>query len=164
MAKVEALAREAFPAQEYLAPSQMVKMAESDGFDFRALCDGDDFVGFMTVMTYGNLAYLFFLAIEKARRAKGYGTGAIELLRSLYPGRQQVVDMEMLDDSAPNREQREKRRQFYMRNGYRATGQFLSYLGVKYEVLCAADEFDFRSFRELMQRIRIDGFVPHYFR
>ncbi len=164
MAKVEALAAEAFPPREYLAPSRMIEMAKSDGFDFWALHDGDLFVGFMTVMTYRSLAYLFFLAIDEAQRSRGYGAKAIELLRALYPDRQQVVDMEMPDEHAENRSQRERRRRFYMRNGYRATGQYLSYLGVNYEVLCADDKFDFSAFRELMKQIKIDGFAPDYFR
>lgn len=47
--KVNALARDAFPPEEYLAPSKMIEMSREDGFDFRALYDGDLFVGFMTV-------------------------------------------------------------------------------------------------------------------
>jgi len=163
LARVEALAAEAFPPKEYLAPSQMIGMAKSGGFDFWALRDGDAFVGFMTVMTYGRLAYLFFLAIDGPLRSKGYGSGALGLLRTLYPGRRQVVDMEKPDENAENSAQRERRRRFYLRNGYRATGQYLSYLGVDYEVLCAGGGFDFGSFRELMKRIRIDGFAPEYF-
>jgi ribosomal protein S18 acetylase RimI-like enzyme len=164
IAKVEALAAEAFPPAEYLAPSRMIEMAKSGGFDFWALYDGDIFVGFMTVMTYKSLAYLFFLAVDKTQRSKGCGTKAIELLRALYPDRQHIVDMEMPDENAQNKLQREKRRRFYMRNGYKVTGQYLSYLGVNYEVLCADDRFDFELFRELMKQIKVDGFAPVYFR
>ena len=106
----------------------------ADNFDFFALTDGDAFVGFMVVQTHKDLAYLFFLAIDPSCRAKGYGSRAVETLRALYPGKTQVVDFEMLDSEAPNNEQRIKRRQFYLRNGYKETGLFLSYLGVDYEV------------------------------
>lgn len=162
-AKVEALAQEAFPPKEYLAPAQMIEMAKSEGFDFWALYDEEAFVGFMTVMTYQKMAYLFFLAIEETHRSKGYGAKALQLLQTLYPQQQQVVDMEMLDENAANKTQREKRRQFYLRNGYRATGQFLTYLGVSYEVLCASDEFDLELFKELMKRIQVKDFKPRYF-
>ena len=82
------------------------------------------------------MAYLFFLAIEGALRSKGCGAEAVALLKTLYPGKTQVVDLEMPDDRAENSAQRIRRRAFYTRCGYRATGQFLSYLGVDYEVLC----------------------------
>jgi hypothetical protein len=69
----------------------------------------------------------------------------------------------MTDDKAENREQRERRRLFYLRNGYMATGHFLSYLGVDYEIFCMADNFDFEMFRELMMEIKIKDFNPFYF-
>lgn len=82
--KVNVLAKEAFPPKEYLAPSELVKMAHSDDFDFLALLDGDTFVGFMAVLIYANIAYLFFLAIDADCRGKGYGSRAIETLRAEY--------------------------------------------------------------------------------
>lgn len=163
IAKVDALALEAFPPEEYLSPRKMIHMSKDDGFDFLALYEEEVFAGFMTVMTYKQLSYLFFLAVDRKNRSKGLGTEAIKLLKARYPNKTQVVDMEMLDDHAENREQRERRRAFYLRNGYRATGQYLSYLGVDYEVLCMDGEFDTDTFQELMGQIRVEGFSPYYF-
>lgn len=160
--EINALAREAFPPEEYLAPSELVKMSEAGGLDFWALSDEDGFVGFMAVQLYDGLAYLFFLAIDGARRSKGYGGCALETLRALYPGFQQVVDFEMPDESAPNRAQRERRREFYLRHGYRETGLFLSYLGVDYEVFCMDAHFDEARFKAMMSKLKIDGFKPKY--
>ena len=41
--QVNILAKEAFPPEEYLAPSELVKMAQSDNFDFLALLDEGTF-------------------------------------------------------------------------------------------------------------------------
>lgn len=161
--KVNALAKEAFPPEEYLAPSKLVEMANADNFDFLALIDNDSFVGFMAVQTYQNLAYLFFLAIDSACRSKGYGSRAIETLKTAYPGKKQVVDFEMLDDTASNYEQREKRRAFYLRNGYKETGLFLTYLGVDYEVFCMDKDFEAEVFKAMMKTIQVKGFNPRYF-
>ena len=161
--QINFLAKEAFPPEEYLAPDQLVEMSKADNFDFFALTDGDTFIGFMVVQTHKNLAYLFFLAIGPSCRAKGYGSRAIETLRALYPDKTQVVDFEMLDSEAPNNEQRMKRRQFYLRNGYKETGLFLSYLGVDYEVFYMGDVFEPQEYKELMKEIRVDGFEPEYF-
>lgn len=162
-ASVSSLAKEAFPPEEYLAPSELVKMAKSDNFDFLALLDGETFVGFMVVQTFEDLAYLFFLAIAADSRSKGYGSRAIETLKAEYPGKIHTVDFEMLDESAPNREQRKKRRSFYLRNGYRETGLFLSYLGVDYEVFCMGENFDADTFKAMMKTIQVEGFDPRYF-
>lgn len=160
---INALAKEAFPPEEYLSPSQLIDTSQEDGFDFWSLQDGDLFVGFLAVRTYQRVAYLFFLAIDAPLRSHGYGSHALQTLRTLYPGFQHVVDFEMLDDNAPNHAQREKRRQFYLRNGYQPTGHFLSYLGVDYEIFCMDAAFDFPAFQTLMGTLRIDGFHPQYF-
>ena len=162
-AEVNRLAREAFPPEEYLAPSTLVEMAKADNFDFWALTDAGSFVGFMVVQTYEDLAYLFFLAIDSGARSKGYGSRAIETLKKASPGKQQVVDFEMIDPTAPNAAQREKRRAFYIRNGHRETGLFLTYLGVDYEVLCMEDAFDAAKFKAMMATLRVEGFHPLYF-
>lgn len=161
--RVNALAKESFPPEEYLAPSELVKMVRSDSFDFLVLLDGEAFVGFMVVQTYADMAYLFFLAIDANSRSKGYGSRAIETLTAEYPDRTHVVDFEMPDDAAPNREQREKRRSFYLRNGYRETGLFLSYLGVDYEVFCMGDHINIDTFKAMMKTIQVEGFNPRYF-
>ncbi len=161
--QINSLAKEAFPPEEYLAPDKLVEMSKADNFDFFALTDGNVFVGYMAVQMYKDLAYLFFLAIDSSCRAKGYGSRAIETLRTLYPGKKQVVDFELQDCAAPNNEQRMKRRQFYLKNGYKETGLFLSYLGVDYEVFCMGDNFEPQEFKDMMKEIRVDGFEPEYF-
>ena len=122
MAKLAALDKEAFPQEEYLSPNELMAMAEGRDFDFWGLFDGENFVGFMAVMLYQNLSYLFFLAIEKERRSKGYGAQALQLLKASYPDKQQVVDLEQPEKGALNENQREIRRAFYLHNGYQETG------------------------------------------
>ena len=161
--EINNLAKEAFPPEEYLAPIELVRMSKANNFDFLLLTDDEQFVGFMVVQTHKNLAYLFFLAIDSSRRSKGYGSYAIKALKEAYPEKKQVVDFEMLDEKADNYEQRKKRRNFYLRNGYKETGLFLSYLGVDYEVFCMEDDFDVEEFKELMTTIQVEGFNPKYF-
>ena len=78
--EINALAREAFPPEEYLAPSQLVEMTKGN-VDFWALSDQGRFVGFMVILTHQNLVYLFFLAIHPALRSKGYGSRSIQLFK-----------------------------------------------------------------------------------
>ena len=78
--KVNALAKEAFPPEEYMAPAKLAEMAKADNFDFLALTDKGSFVGLMVVLSYEGLAYLFFLAIDSSCRSKGYGNRSFSLL------------------------------------------------------------------------------------
>lgn len=160
---VEALAREAFPPEEYLSPAKLVEMAEQRQVDFWGLYDGNTFIGFMVISIYSDLCYLFFLAVEPSVRSCGYGSQALDLIGDLYPNKQQVVDFEMVDASALNNAQRISRKAFYVRNGYKTTGKFISYLGVDYEILCKTELFNFESFKQMMNRFGIENFSPVYF-
>lgn len=161
--EISTLAREAFPPEEYLPPEKLVTMAQAEDFDFLALTEQENFVGFLAVKTHGSLAYLFFLAIAPPFRSTGYGSRAIETLKALYPTKTQVVDFEMPDETAPNAAQRIRRRNFYLRNGYQPTGLFLSYLGVDYEIMCMEESFRPEEFKSLMKTIQVEGFHPKYF-
>ncbi len=160
---VEKLAKEAFPPEEYLAPQKIIEMRDSGKADFMAIYDEDVFVGFVVISLYENMCYLFFLAICKEFRSKGYGGKTLRLLDELYSDRQQVVDFEMIDESAPNNAQRISRKAFYIRNGYKETGKFLSYLGVDYEILCKDDNFNPETFKKMLGEFDIKGFNPIYF-
>lgn len=160
--EVNTLANEAFPPEEYIAPTVLVRMANGGNLVFSALIDKDTFVGFMVTLQYKDMVYLFFLAIVSEYRSKGYGSRAIETLKEQYPGKVQVVDFEAPDDSADNAVQRKKRRQFYLKNGYCETGLFITYFGVTYEVFCTDKHFDVTTFKELMKTVPVDGFTPIY--
>ncbi len=161
--KVRELAKEAFPPEEYLSPDELIKMAQNGEIDFWALYEKMDFVGFMAVRIYEEISYLFFLAIDPEHRSGGCGSRALKLLKEIYPGKQQVVDFEKLDNAAENNEQRKKRRSFYLRNGYKETGKFVSYFGVQYEIFCTEENFAFASFQGMMKSLKIPGLVPEYF-
>ncbi len=59
--------------------------------------------------------------------------------------------------------QRISRKAFYVRNGYKETGKFVSYRGVDYEILCKKDVFDLEMFKNLMKAFHLDGFTASYF-
>lgn len=161
--QVHALAKEAFPPEEYLAPCDIIEISKKFDMDFWAIYDNNDFIGFTVIARYKTMVYLFFLAITPENRSKGYGTKIISLISENYKSCQFVVDFEMIDESASNIEQRIKRKEFYLRNGFKETDKFLTYFGVSYEILCMHHEFDFSLFKKLMNALPIDGLAPVYF-
>jgi len=163
MGRLDAIAREAFPPEEYLSPKELTEMAGRMPLDFWALYDGESLVGFMAVVAEGGLAYLFLLAIDAQCRSRGYGGEALRLFEATYPRCGHVLDIEKVGDEAPNAGQRRIRRRFYLRNGYRPTGHFLSYLDEEFEILSLEEGFDIASFKALLGRLSIDGFQPRYY-
>jgi len=161
--KVDTLAHEAFAVEEYLSPIKIIELSKEEGFNFFAFYDENKFIGFAVIKLFKSMSYLFFLAIDKKMRGQGYGSKIIQKIKEIYPDYNQVVDFEMVDKKAQNYTQRVKRKNLYLKNGYRETGKFLSYLNVDYEIMSMEKEFDLDLFKELLSAIKIEGFKPRCF-
>lgn len=160
MEQIEKINREAFPPDEYMPLTEMLEVQARGEFDVLALLDGETPVGFMAVSSDEATAYLFFLAIGKDFRAKGYGGQALALYRELYQGRQCTVDLEPLDPAAENAEQRVRRRRFYLKNGFTPSGYALEYRGAVFELFSATPLLNTAAFLRLAERLHIKGFLP----
>lgn len=73
-------------------------------------------------MTHQELTFVLYLAVDQAVRSGGYGREILQNISQTYPEQTIVLDIEALDSSAENAEQRQKRREFYVRNGFHSTG------------------------------------------
>ena len=149
------LNHEAFPPEEFLETEKIISLAQQGLFEVTALYDGEEFVGFFVVVAEKTVVYLFFLAIDEAKRSRGYGAQALRLLKDMYPGCQIALDMEEVDETAGNYEQRKRRLRFYSHNGYVQTGFFLDYNGIVLEVLCDSENFDYETFSNMLKKIRV---------
>ena len=70
-----------------------------------------------------------YFAVEEQFRDHGLGGETLLLLRRQLPGLRLIVDIERQDDSAENAALRRRRKQFYLRHGYRETGVFYDWQG-----------------------------------
>lgn len=157
---IEQINREAFPPEEYMPLSEMLEVQARGEFDVLALMDGQTPVGFMAISADAETAYLFFLAVGAPYRSKGCGGQALALYRTLYAGRQCTVDLEPLDPTAENAAQRERRRRFYLKNGFAPSGYALEYRGTAFELLCCKPPLDTAAFSRLADGLHIQGFLP----
>lgn len=163
--KIERLNDEAFPADERVAIHNLLDLAEAGLLELDAMYDEGGFVGFYAVIVHEKCAYVFFLAIDGKLRSKGYGRQALAAIRQKYSDRLIMLDVEPIDDSALNSEQRIKRKQFYLNNGYRETGYLLDFRGLPFEVLCTNGEFDNDGLISLVKAVKpeMDKFTPQNF-
>lgn len=132
---VKKVFREAFPPEER-PPFFLLKRRMKTG---EGLCltawDGGAPVGFLYLICHGDMAYLFFFALEKGRRGKGYGTEILRLLRERYRGKRLFLARERLDRQAPNYDQRVRRHTFYLRAGFEDQPCVIQEGGVTYDVM-----------------------------
>ena len=126
---------DAFPDEERLDTELLAQLSEQGRLELLGIYDNGNYIGFTVIFHSERSVYVFFLAIDPAWRSHGYGAAVLDELRKRYAGRQLVLDIEPLDSAAPNYEQRLRRKNFYLRNGFRESGCFFKYCGMCFEGL-----------------------------
>lgn len=112
--------------------------------------DDGTFIGLSYVFIYRDIAYLGYLAVEEHLRFRGYGSQILQALRKELSDFRFVIDIEVVLKEAGNYEERKKRREFYLRNGFVSTGAGYYFYHVDYELLCAGGMVTADEFRNLI--------------
>lgn len=156
--KVTKLYDSAFPANERvdLHPSVLDHTNTSEILYF---LDEDQFVGFMALLTVGNITHITYFAIDDQQRGKGYGSKAVNLARKLFPGQIIIADLEEPELGAKNYHQRLKRVHFYKKNGFIKTGVFYRWEAEDYHIYSLGgtiSEKQFYAFWDILDHQRPD--------
>ena len=156
---VENIFRISFPRRTAVSMEDFFRMKAQGNFDFQAIFDGDDLVGFYNALVSDSITYLFFFAIDSDARSRGYGSRVLSLLPDQYPDRIQILDMERVDPEADNYDQRCRRRDFYEKNGYYDSGYQISYFGEVFTLMTKAS-FPMDDLEQLLNTADLEAFDP----
>jgi len=121
MPKARNLYINAFPEYERLLFWLLVYKSKKKNSDFYAIYDDSEYIGLLYLTFYKDIVYIFYLAIDPLHQSKGYGSKILQYLRKIYQDKRLLLNIEEVDSSADNYEQRFKRKRFYEKNGFRNT-------------------------------------------
>lgn len=93
----------------------------------------DKFIGFSYLTLYKDICYLFFLAVKKEERNKGFGTKILDLIKKEHKDKVILLCNEEVDDKYLDNDLRIKRRDFYIKNGFVYNGYKTNEFGVIFE-------------------------------
>lgn len=108
--KVNVLYEEAFPENE------RIDLEVLKGNEIHAFYD-PEFIGFASTITYKNITNISYLAVKEELRDQGYGSQILDSIKEEYLNNTITVDIEKLNGHPI----REKRKAFYLRNGFKET-------------------------------------------
>ncbi|MBO5896355.1 MAG: GNAT family N-acetyltransferase [Clostridia bacterium] len=137
----------AFPLEERREFTDQSECMTDKRFRFLEIYENADPVGFIALWVLCGFVFIEHLAIDEDKRAGGYGTRAIELVKELYN-----VPL-ILEAEAPETEQQIKRIRFYERLGFKVNsypyeqpsyhgGDGVPLLVLSYPVLLNCEEFE----------------------
>lgn len=158
--QVKALYESAFPANERIPMKQLLdNKIQREFFAFVDTIDGTPtFCGFSNSITRGTITNIVYFAVEPELRSRGYGSEILKTIREQHPETRLVVDIEVEENSkdAEELERRNRRRDFYLRNGFDAAPVEYHWQGEHYRLLTAGGTVTEKEFRDFWKEVLKD--------
>ena len=154
--QVKALYESAFPANERIPIKHLLD--DKIKREFWTFFDGDLFCGFSNSITHGSITNIVYFAVVPELRSRGYGSQILQVIREQHPDTRIVVDIEVEEDSkdAEELERRNRRREFYTRNGFDSSPVDYIWQGEHYRLLTAGGTVTEKEFRNFWKEILKD--------
>ncbi|MCD8373100.1 MAG: GNAT family N-acetyltransferase [Clostridia bacterium] len=162
--QVKKLYKKAFPANERPPFGALWRKAKKGKGELYAATNKDMFVGLTHAVIYKNLVYVYFLAVEKNNRGKGFGSKILAELKNKYKDYNIVLNIEELDENVENFEDRLNRKKFYEKNGFRLTGIKTIEKGVRYDLMLCGEDTTYKEFASLIKNFAGKLIYKLYFR
>ncbi len=140
----------AFPRDERAPFGMMTRKARQGKGRMLAAKDGGTFVGFAYIIENADCAYLFYLAISPETRGRGYGSAILGKLRETYKDKRLFLARESLDPASDNYEQRVRRHEFYLRNGFEDLACKIREYKVTFDVMSIGGDITPDDYRKIM--------------
>lgn len=149
--QAKALYLTAFPKEERLPWWVLRLNALRKGIDLTGWAEGEKLCGFTASVTVEDLHFLLFFAISEDLRGKGYGSSILQMLQKQH--NTVVLNVELLDPTAENYEQRKRRFAFYRRNGFVDTFYHVWEVGGKFRVLSTDPVLDVLQYKKIFKKL-----------
>ena len=138
---------EAFSKKDRMPYPLMVAMSKLPNTQFQAFYDRDIPCGFTYYAVVGKIIFVMFFAVDTKLRSRGYGSAILQEIKKAYPEKKIVISIEPCDKGTDDFQLREKRKAFYLKNGYRETGYRMRLNNTEQEIIITNGEFNKKEFR-----------------
>ena len=162
--QVKALYESAFPANERIPIKHLLD--DKIKREFWAFFNKDNgenaaapkFCGFSNSISHGDITNIVYFAVVPELRCHGYGSQILQVIREQHPDTRIVVDIEVEEDSKDTKEleRRNRRRDFYQRNGFDSSPVDYVWQGEHYRLLSAGGIVTEKEFRNFWKEILKD--------
>lgn len=155
---------QSFPKYEQLPWWIMRFLTVREGIDIIGYYDGEKLCGFTYTVTAGNIIFVLFFAVKSDLRGKGYGSAILQYLKDNNPEKSVLLNVELLDPSANNFEERVQRFGFYKKNGFYDTGYDIEEVGDVFRVLATTPTFDQKEYLQIFKKMSFGFWKPKIMR
>ena len=149
--KIKKIYFEAFPKEERI-PLYFLKLkSKKENIDFLNIYDEETWIGFIYIVSYKDISFISFLAIDKSFRGKGYGSKVLKNIIEKYKNNRIILNIEEIDVNADNYMQRLKRKKFYEKNGFKDNNLKIKEVKIMYEMMYYKDKVSRNEYDKIME-------------
>lgn len=158
--EVKRLQQTAFPSNELYPMWILHFLALQKNVYYLSFHKDSEFCGLMYYLVSNNLVYVFYVAVNDKIRSKGIGTKIFEWLKEKYPDREITLNVEPLDETADNAEQRIRRMRFYKKQGFRNSGYMLKDSSGEFDILTTSKTLAISDYRKAILNLGMGFYKP----
>jgi len=147
-ARIYRLYQAAFPSCEKKPFSMIRTMCKKGKSDVWYCTDDGKFAGLVITINGPDKILLDYLAVAKNRRGQGIGSKMLKKMREQYSGKGVFLEIEIVDETAENYEERKRRKQFYLSNNMTPMNVFVELFGVDMELLGFDCQISFDEYQD----------------
>jgi len=139
----------AFPAAERKPFPIIIKMYRKGKADIWCIRKNNAFAGIATTINGDSIVLLDYLAVDEKHRNSGVGSAALNEFIDKYKDKGVFLEIESPYDETADREERLRRKSFYLNNGLKPFNVMVRLFGVKMELLginCWLDYNEYKRF------------------
>ncbi|NVY96448.1 GNAT family N-acetyltransferase [Lactobacillus sp. DCY120] len=147
------LYEQAFPAVERLPWNQLQELAQTDSrMQLQTIKSDQRPVGILFGVQFAvQECFVVYLAISPEERGQNLGSQVVQQLKQVFP-QGLMLESELVEKSAPNFEQRQRRYAFYLRNGLQDS-QLMTVNGPERYHLLYHHHYDVRVYLQISQQL-----------
>lgn len=136
--EIKKLYMNSFPKDERFPFWILKHCSKEKNVVFNVILEGNKLIGMEYIIKYENISYLMYLAVDKSQRGKGYGSQILKDLNQEYS----TIILSIEKTNKDLKDDKQKRKDFYLRNRFNETNKFIKDNEVEYEVLCTNKGYD----------------------
>jgi GNAT superfamily N-acetyltransferase len=153
--QIKQLYQIAFPEEERIPWDDLLRLIDEMHLDFAAYYEGEDFIGFTIVYPRPSFSWFWYFAVKPELRGQGKGQEILTTLIDKYKGETCVLDMESPKQECENKAKRERRHEFYLRNGFRDTNLYKKFDLVEMTIMMIGEgTFTMQDWDDIVSELR----------
>lgn len=142
----------AFPSDERAPFGLLMRKVRRGLADMQVAESDGEFAGFIYLVTLRDMMYFFYFAVESDKRGHGIGSSILRKFIASNSDKRIFLAREQLDSSADNYDERVRRHDFYLHNGFHDVPYCIKEGPVTYDVMCTGESVSPEEYDELISQ------------